>query len=170
MLNAPFEKVRVERLPLPPRDDKLLRMFELWNEQRDAAPLPGRPAVKPESFHFMLGFINLIEVADGPPFRLRLIGTSIAQRRDFTMKGKTTESLRPRPYRDMVERHYAECRDRRTPTLYHVYLSDGEHTRSYRRLMLPYADADGAVGLVVTGTHYIDRLEDVVRNERFLSD
>jgi hypothetical protein len=165
-----FQKVRVEKLALPPADEKLARLHQLWNEQRGPLSVPDRAALTPESLRFMLGFINLIDVAAGPPFRFRLVGTGIGQRRDSEYTGKTTEVLRPLAYRDMVERHYAECRDAAAPTLYHIHLSDGERTRSYRRLMLPYADRGTAVALIATGTHYVDRLEDVVRSERFLQD
>jgi len=170
MMTMPFEKVRTELLPLPPADEKLARLHDLWNVQRGAAPLPDRSAVKPESFHFMLGLINLTDVAEGPPFRFRLVGTDITQRHDRELTSKTTAIVRPRAYREAVERHYAECRDLRAPTLYRLIVSDGQQTRSYRRLLLPYADRTGAVVLLVGGSHHVDRIEDVVRSDGFLSD
>lgn len=170
MTSISFQKIRVEKLALPPADEKLARLHQLWNEQRGTLAMPDRAMLTPESLRFMLGFINLIDVSEGPPFRFRLVGTGIGQRRDTEYTGKTTEVLRPRAYREMVERHYAECRDTATPTLHHIFLSDGDHTRSYHRLMLPYADGGTSVALIATGTHYVDRLEDVVRSERFLQD
>ena len=170
MTSVSYQKVRAEALALPPADEKLERLYQLWNEQRGALPMPDRSALTPEALRFMLGFINLIDATEGPPFRFRLVGTGIAQRRDVEYTGKTTQLLRPLTYRETVERHYTECRTLATPTLYHVYLSDGECTRSYRRLMLPYSDRGTSVALIATGTHFVDRVEDVVRSERFLQD
>jgi hypothetical protein len=170
MTTPSFDKVRSEPLPLPPEDPKLARLYQLWNEQRGAQPMPDRSVVKPECFHFMLGLINLTDVSEGPPFRFRLVGTDITQRHDRELTSKTTAVVRPRAYRETVEHQYAECRDRRTPTFYRVIVSDGHQTRSYHRLLLPYADHAGTVVLLVGGSFHVDRIEDVVRSRGFLED
>jgi hypothetical protein len=170
MVTTSYDKVQDERLALPPEDEKLARLHALWNTQRGDAPAPDRALVKPENFHFMLGLINLTDVAEGPPFRFRLVGTDITQRHNRELTSKSTDIVRPRAYRETVERHYAECRDLCAPTLYRLIVSDGQQARSYRRLLLPYVDRTGAVVLLVAGSHHLDRIEDVVRSEGFLQD
>jgi hypothetical protein len=43
----------------------------------------------------------------------------------------------------MTEADYAECARRAAPTLREVTLGDGRRVASFRRLLLPYAEAPG---------------------------
>lgn len=164
-------KTWAELLALPPADADLSRLYDVWNEQRGAAATPDDGCIRPEAFAFILGRVNVIDVnPTGPRYTFRIFGTQIGRYRDIQLTGRSTEELKPRQYRDLIEEHYAAVHATRGPTLHQVYMTNGTVVRMYRRLIVPYATADHPAGKLVSGTFFPESLKDVVQSPAFLRD
>jgi hypothetical protein len=167
----PDRKTWAKLLALPPGDSDLARLYAVWNQHRGAAATPDHTQIRAEEFAFILGRINVIEVsASEPRYTFRIYGTQIGRYRDVQLTGRSTEPLKPRQYRELVEAHYAAAHETRLPTLHEVYLSDGTIVRKYRRMIVPYATASDPAGLLVTGTVFPESIKDVVQSTAFLRD
>jgi hypothetical protein len=167
----PDRRAWAEVLALPPVDDDLARLHAVWLEQRGAAGTPDQGRIRPEEFAFILGRINVVAVSDDEPrYTYRIYGTQIGRHRDVHLTGRSTEPLKPREYRELVEGHYEAAHAAQAPTLHQVYLSNGTIVRKYRRLILPYATASDPAGVLVTGTFFPESIKDVVQSPAFLRD
>ncbi len=164
-------KTWAELLALPPADTDLSRLYDVWNEQRGDAATPDDACIRPEAFAFILGRVNVIDVNPaGPRYTFRIFGTQIGRYRDIQLTGRSTEELKPRQYRDLIEEHYDAVHTTQAPTLHQVYMSNGAVVRKYRRLIVPYATAEHPAGKLVSGTFFPESLKDVVQSPAFLRD
>lgn len=164
-------KAWAELLDLPPTDDDLARLLDVWEGQRGGAPTPDQSRIRPEAFAFILGRINVIEVNPDPPrYTFRIFGTQIGRYRGVQLTGRSTEPIKPRAYRALVESHYAAAHAAQAPSLHEVHMTDGAIVRKYRRLILPYFTAAHPAGILVTGTVFPEPIRDVVQSPAFLRD
>jgi hypothetical protein len=118
-------KVYERRLPLGDiAGSPLGDLLAYWERQRDARrALPARCHLKVLSIEPLLGRINLIAVHREPPpmrFVWRLHGKDSVLVHGVDRTGKDTSTLQPVYYRELVERHYAECATFGEPTLYEI--------------------------------------------------
>jgi hypothetical protein len=167
----PAKKAWAEPLPLPPADADLARLYDVWNAQRGTAATPDHACIRAEAFAFILGRVNVVDVdPSGPCYTFRIFGTQIGRYRDIQLTGRSTEELKPRQYRDLIEAHYAAVHATRAPALHEVYMSDGAVVRRYRRLLVPYATPDHPAGKLVSGTVFPESIKEVVQSPAFLRD
>jgi hypothetical protein len=118
-------------------------LLEWWQRQADATGrLPARRALDPVDFLSLLGAINLLDIEADGRLRLRLYGERV---QSVNAKMYYMDELTPIAYRDLALRDYAQMIASAAPQGFRVLLTGvtGEQI-SYRRLLLPLADDQGA--------------------------
>jgi hypothetical protein len=167
----PGRKCWAERMPFPAEAATLARVHEHWDRLRAGAAMPPREAIRPEDLHFVLGYVNLIEIRQDPEqFVLRLVGTKIFDRRPDSDQIITAADLTPRAYSELVSGHYREARDLAAPTLYRIFVTNFVDTRHYMRIILPLAWEGRAPGMLLTASYFEEPIKQVTRTDRFLRD
>jgi hypothetical protein len=144
-----------------------------WEEQRGLEHrsqrlLPGRGDFDLRPIRSLLGRINLLSVHRSPDalrFVWRRHGGEGVQVHGIDRTGLDTTTLNPERYRDVVERHYREVVDLRTPTLYEIESIFDHHQtpRFYRRLLLPFATDGHNVDMLLSAWDEESRSRDPVR-------
>lgn len=112
-----------------------------------------------------LGYINVVQVGDGPgDLRYRLFGSVVAQVSGFDMTGKLLSQHPASPY--VVEFSLAganACVRRAEPLFTEREPAGAEQTYRWPRLLLPLADSDGRVARLVSATVPLDCWGAVIR-------
>ena len=74
---------------------KLQRLYEYWVAKRGDRGLPARADIDPLDMTFVVGNVILVDVSTGTPprFRIRLHGTTLAQRVGYELTGKMLDEL-----------------------------------------------------------------------------
>ncbi len=144
-------------------DPKIRRFFQYWREKRGICRYPGRAALDPIEFGYVLGDVVLIEVRPPDPaggarwhFRYRLIGTNVIARDGYDLTGKSLDDLPEPEYREQIRTTWTRVCE--TGTLAHAlrdFVLDGR-TRRYEAIVLPLA----------SNGHDIDMLVSVQRETR----
>lgn len=158
-------------MPFPAEAASLAKLHELWERLRAGAAMPPREAIRPEDLHFVLGYVNLVEIRNDPEqFAFRLVGTKIFERRPKAEEIITVADVTPREYSELLLGHYREARDLSVPTLYRIFVSNFTDTRHYMRIILPLAWGGRAPGMLLTASYFTEPIKQVTRTDRFLRD
>jgi hypothetical protein len=75
-------------------DERLRRLYDYWKKERGKRPLPARNDIDPVELRYLLGYLVLLDVLDGPrQFRVRLQGTELERWTGRDLTGKTLDQL-----------------------------------------------------------------------------
>lgn len=111
--------------------------------------MPYYSAFDPLDVPYALGSLTVVEVLDGPDFRIRLLATNIQSRLPTFVPGS---SLRDFPETDrariMVPAH-EECYHTRRPTHFDSDVTEFKNTRRYRARLWPYMDDEKRVTRII---------------------
>lgn len=140
-------------------------LLDYWQAQRGEARMPPVSAIDPAALRSALGYLILIEPVDeGRDFRYRLYGSLLATVSGIDLTGRLVSEHWASDYVvDFSLASYRAVYRRAEPlyTLRHPVIA--EYTRSWERLVLPFAGADGAIARFVVGNLPVDRSGEVVR-------
>ncbi len=153
-LRAAYEGAEIE-LPLAEAPPSLLRLAEIWNEQRGPHPLPPRPLFRFEDIVPWLGYLHLLELVEDD-FQFRIFGSAVAAwlGHDYTGR-RLSDVLRQNPE---VAAKAAVGYRKTVATAAPLYL----HTEQARhrgtdfgwsRLLLPLGESDRVTHLMIA-IHY----------------
>lgn len=129
----------------------LAHMLAYWNRLRGSAALPDANAVSPHEMKPALGHLLLVDIVDdGWDGRFRLYGTRIAEMYGRDMTGRRVSEMTDRPYiRLFMQAGYRAVWLRGTSLFTHHEPPLSVTVKSWQRLMLPLAGADGSVIRVI---------------------
>src|SRR5688572_3474469 len=121
-------------------DERLRRLLAYWESRRNGRRFPGRADLDPLDFHYLLGWISILEVSHNPRrFRYRLNGSLLVERFGVDMTGRYVDEF-PRPeFRDLLTRLWGAAVDARRPVHeFHDRVID-KHRYDFETLRLPLA-------------------------------
>lgn len=124
-------------------DERLRRLLAYWESKRQGERLPGRADLDPLDFHYLLGWVSLLEVSHHPRrYRYRLNGSLLVERFGIDMTGKYLDDLPQPEFRALLEMLWNEAVDGGKPIhQLHDRRIDGRRY-DFETLRLPLA-ADG---------------------------
>ncbi|MBI3515811.1 MAG: PAS domain-containing protein [Proteobacteria bacterium] len=137
-----------EQLAAPP----LRFLLEQWLRLTQGIGLPLARKINPFELEPALGYLVLLEpTGGGHDFRFRLYGSRFAELSGFDMTGKLLSEYPVSAYAaEFGIAVYRAAMHRRRP-LYTRNRVGAKFPRRWRRLVLPYADASGAVARLLCG-------------------
>jgi hypothetical protein len=135
---------------------KLKRLFEYWEAKRGDRRFPARAGIDPVDMAFALGNVILAEVLpdDAPRFRIRLHGTTLAQRVGYDLTGKMLDEMPVPEFRDLSTRSFSKVV--RTGEPLHVLadrLVDGRMQR-YEAILMPLSSDGERIDMLLVGLSY----------------
>ena len=142
---------------LPIQDPLIQKFYGYWAQKRGQRRFPGRLALDPIEFRYVLGDVVLIDArrpgADGGSlwdFRYRLIGARIAARDGYDMTGKSLDDLPEPEYRERIRSTWTEVCETGCPA-HHIrdLLLDGR-VRRYEVVVLPLAANGEDIDMLVS--------------------
>jgi len=137
-------------------DERLLRLFRLWQSKRRGRRLPARGDLRPEELKPWFGNLIVLDVIDaGRDFRYRLFGTNIVRQAGFDMTGKLLSEY---PIKDALPHFFATHREvvRRATPAFGEHNPRVVHVRRRRRLILPFGEDGKTVDRTLTANYAIE--------------
>lgn len=130
---------------MPPREPSsaVAALRSLWESKRGAREMPDRGDFQVVELARWLGRLNLMSLRDDTA-RFDVYGTSNSRELGLEMTGLTLEAL-PHSVREVTVAGIARVRRERGPVFETVRLKMQSRMRTYDRLLLPLAGADGEV-------------------------
>jgi hypothetical protein len=126
---------------------------EYWGDLAGARPMPQTRDIDAVEMRPALGYISLLDVVEnGRDFRYRVFGSAIAAVTGFDMTGRPASALKART--EVVEFALAIYRavvERREPLLTEHGPPSTVSSVAWHSLVLPLADAGGAVARLLAG-------------------
>ena len=124
--------------------------YRYWCGLDRSAGVPSLHDLDPLDIVKILPLVNLVDVVTPPGggyrFRHRLVGTGLVDRFRVEHTGQWFDDLYTQDHLDRQLPYYRAAIEDRTPTVGDVSLDvEGRWTLSYRRLILPMTEGDGAV-------------------------
>lgn len=154
---------RLDALDAAIQDPGIRRFWHYWCARIAAGELPGRRALDPLDFQYVLGRVVLIEArravqtAARPwSFRYRLIGTEIVGRDGYDLTNRTLDDLPEPEYREQIRRSWTSVCETATP--FHILrdrMMDGR-ARRYEAIVLPLAENGRDIDMLVSVQHHRD--------------
>ena len=128
-------------LTLEITEPRLLRLYHYWLDRRGERRFPARRDIDPLDFGYVLGYVLLIDVLRDPlRFRVRLHGTTMAERAGYELTGKLLSELPDAKYRDyVIERCEGLVASGMPVAVRHERLIDGRF-QPYEALWLPFSE------------------------------
>jgi len=129
-------------------------LLEYWANLERAGRFPALRRLDPVEMRPALGYIMLIDPVDGGrDFRYRLYGSTITFVSGFDMTGRLLTEHPSSTYNvEYSLAVYRACLERQEPAHTIHYPIGTSKTRAWHRLILPLADASGAVAHFLVGT------------------
>lgn len=135
-------------------------LLKLWTDLRGGAAMPGVAQIDPVAFAPALGYVNLVEpTPDGDDFVYRVFGSHVAAVFRADLTGRTMGEIAT--HDSIVDFIVASCRAvrmRGAPLLTRRVPPGTDTVELWERLILPFADKDGAVARIAIGAVPLDRL------------
>lgn len=144
---------------LRPTRKELTQVRTYWeSKRRPDGGLPGRANIDPLEMRFALGHLVLtdVEPSHPPRFRLRLVGSHVAERLGFDATGRYVETLADGDLAGHALSAYRQVVETRAPV---VQKLDGVFGARYLKadiLRLPLASDGRSVDMILSGA-YFDR-------------
>lgn len=140
-------------------------LLDYWHARRGSARTPPVAAIDPTEMRPALGYLMIVEpIEDGQDFRYRLYGSLLATVSGTDLTGRRVSEHWASDYVvDFSLASYRAVYQRGEPLYTRRHPARAEYTRSWERLILPFADADGRIARFVVGNVPVDRAGDVVR-------
>lgn len=128
-------------------------LLRYWSDLAGTRPMPPAREVDAMEMRPALGYVNLLDVVDsGRDFRYRVFGSIVAAVSGFDMTGQMASELRASAY--VVEFGLAVFRAalRRGEPLFTEHGPPATvYTSTWHRLVLPLANAEGAIARLLVG-------------------
>lgn len=138
------------------RHPGMRRGYEYWNGLRRDGALPRRADIQPADIKDLLPHVALLDVIDnGERFRYRLVGTSIAHHFGYDFTGRYMDEMFKEPDLSRFLGWFREAV--RGKRIHYVSLQWKHHNKPYiryERVLLPLAEADGVVNMLMSVTYY----------------
>jgi hypothetical protein len=135
---------------------KLRRLYEYWSERRGDRKWPTRADLDPIDMRFVLGNVILAEVLpETPPrYRIRLHGTTLAQRVGYDLTGKMLDDMPVPEFRDMSRRSFDKVV--RTGEPLHVIADRmvDDRMQHYESILMPLSNGGQQVDMLLIGLVY----------------
>ena len=162
---AAEQQLSVSALAAYPR---LSGLYGYWDAKRGARSMPSRADITPEEMLSFLGHVLLVDVEHAPRrFRFRLVGTEIVDSYGIDLTGKYTDAVMPDSYRRLIERHYTQAVDARSPVVHRMEFSEWPgKVHELIRLTLPLSDDDDRVNMLLAGSVFGAELRHFRARER----
>jgi len=134
-------------------------LLSYWTGLRKDDGLPRAGDIDPLNMRPALGYVLLLDIVEGGlDFRYRLFGTILAAVSGFEMTGKLMSEHPTSPYiLDFYRATYRAALQRREPLATVHSPPVAVSTTIWHRLILPFADRDGAVVRLMGGTVPVSR-------------
>ena len=141
------------------QNNKLMKLFDYWNNLRNGRLMPARSDVNPVDLVFMLGWILLIEIYPDPTgnqpflFRYRLSGAELDRISRCSLQGHWANELSDNFQRYATIHAFQEAAKTAAPNFYRVNLKRrGEKYLVYERMTLPLSvDDPNKPGMLLVG-------------------
>ncbi len=135
---------------------KLRRLHEYWSQRRGDRKWPARADLDPVDMSFVLGNVILVEVLPETPvrYRIRLHGSTLAQRVGYDLTGKMLDDMPVPEFRDMSRRSFDKVV--RTGEPLHVVADRmvDERMQHYESILLPLSNSGDRVDMLLIGLVY----------------
>ena len=132
---------------------RFLELKAYWDRKRGSRPMPARGDIDPLELRGHLGSLVLIDVLPGmTDFRMRLVGTTIAEAYGRDSTGKTLLDLKPADinyWRFCVELYRAVAERKIVARSRGSLRTVGRDYRHFDALLLPLDAGDGTVGRIL---------------------
>ena len=133
----------------------LRQLYAYWDERRAGRTMPARADIDPVDFAYALGNVILVDVLRAPMrFRIRLHGTTLAERAGYELTGKMLDELPITDFRTLATQSFTTIATTGRP--FHSSrdrVLDGHH-RAYETLMLPLSEDGTAVNMLLVALFY----------------
>jgi hypothetical protein len=160
-VSGPIVQITERPLGLDAVPPVLAPLHVHWERVRGARLMPAREDIDPVELRQVIHYVSLLEVSP-PRFVFRIVGANFGRRPGGPRDRQDTAGLRPRAWREMIERHLAEvCRLGR-PTLHAVTLTLSDATLSYASLLLPLSKDGATANMLLLGASF-----DTTANDQF---
>lgn len=129
-------------------------LHELYRHWRSLAQgaTPRRAAFDPFAIPRLMPHLFMMDVLPDGAFRYRLVGTAIDAHLGASFTGYRLDEMRSGKTRDDLAHLFATVASERRPGYYASRLASETDTHAtYRRLVLPLAEADGRVAVLLGG-------------------
>ena len=134
---------------MPPRDPSasVAALRALWNLKRGAREMPHRSDFQVPELARWLGRLNLMSLCDDTA-RFDVYGTFNSRELGLEMTGLTLDDL-PQSVRDITVAGIQRVLRERGPVFETIRLQMQSRMRTYDRLLLPLAGADGGIAKIL---------------------
>jgi hypothetical protein len=146
-------------LPEELASERLARLLAYWHRIAADGSVPARGNLDPTKIGFILARVMLVQVRREPlDFYFRLIGTETEDAGQRGYQGKMLSQVEPPAYREMVRADYEAVLATGLPACHRIAMWAGEvdHPAGYERVILPFADAAGAIAFLLVGADWPD--------------
>ncbi len=98
------------------QDQRLLRLYRYWDEQRQGRRFPGRDDISPIDFAYALGRVSIIEVRrDALRFFYRLVSSRLTEHLGYEMSGKFVDDIPDIEMREFTRAFYERALEGEAP-------------------------------------------------------
>jgi hypothetical protein len=135
---------------------KLRRLYEYWSQQRGDRKWPARADLDPVDMSFVLGNVILVEVLAGTPapYRIRLHGSTLAQRVGYDLTGKMLDDMPVPEFRDLSRRSFDKVVRTGEPLLVVANRMVDDRMQHYESILLPLSNGGESVDMLMVGLVY----------------
>jgi hypothetical protein len=131
---------------------KLVELYDYWQSKRRGRRYPSRTDIDPTEMKFILGNIDLVEIAHDPVvFTFRLSGSVIDRNEGFNMQGKTLDDYPLPEHREAIKKTYVEALESREPHYEELDRVVDDKLRRYGRLILPLSEDGKVIDMFLMG-------------------
>jgi hypothetical protein len=139
-------------------EPRLRRFYLYWLERKGSRRFPARRDIDPLDFPYLLGDIMLIDVLSDPVrFRVRVHGTTMAERAHYDLTGKLLDELPISDYRAYVIERCRKLVETGEPMLVHHDRQLDDQPRNYEALWLPLSENGATVTQLICALIYQNR-------------
>jgi len=123
-------------------DTRLQRLYDYWRGLCAGAAMPGRRAIDPVEFSYILGYVTLVDVEPAPRrrYRFRLDGSILVQLSGMDYTGKYLDELGMPDYSDFIAAGYDRVVESRRPYAYRKEGAFDQKLFDEETLILPLGD------------------------------
>lgn len=134
-------------------DERLRRLLAYWESKRQGRRFPARADLDPLDFHYLLGWISLLEVTNNPRrFRYRLNGSLLVERFGVDMTGKYLDEFPQPEFRELLEKMWGAAVEAGGPVHEFNNRIIDRHRYEFETLRLPLAANGETVDMLLVAS------------------
>lgn len=144
--------------PLAFDHPNLQRLYDYWTLKCGIRKMPSRDDIDPLDITYIFGNVTLVDVIEGeaPRFRIRLLGTNLAQRAGYELTGKILDELPATEFRTLVEQRWNEVAGSGVALKCGRDAVFDERSYRYKSVILPLSPDGEAVNMLMVALIYDD--------------